>query len=98
MMRGIYLTVAKSYRLVCMVWLTGTLRRGYCERSFLAKTVSCRDGDLTSGHKSPRVSSDHGHWHACNGCPSQKQDQSDPQPGRSRRPIQNPARDLRFFR
>jgi hypothetical protein len=54
MMRGIYLTVAKSYRLVCMVWLSGTLRRGYCEHSLLAKTVSCRDGDLTSGHKLPR--------------------------------------------
>jgi hypothetical protein len=49
MMRGI------SYRPVCMVRLTGTLRRGYCGDSLLAKTATCRDGDLTSGHRMPRV-------------------------------------------
>jgi len=32
------------------------------------------------------------------GSPGQRQDQSDPQPERSRRPIQNSASDLRFFR
>jgi hypothetical protein len=39
-----------------------------CEDSLLAKTVSCRDGDLTSGNKIPQVgevSRDHGHWRAC---------------------------------
>jgi hypothetical protein len=47
------------------VWygLTGTLRRGTARIHYWAKTVSCRDGDLTSGHRMPRagqVSRHHG--------------------------------------
>jgi hypothetical protein len=31
-----------------------TLRKGNCKDSLLAKTVSCCDGDLTSGHEMPQ--------------------------------------------
>ena len=47
-----------------MLWIIETLRRGYFKDSLLATTVSCRDGDRTSGHKMPRVgevSRHHGH-------------------------------------
>ena len=98
MVRAIYLTVASIIPTGMYGMGNWHAAEGCCEDSLLAKTVSCRDGGLTYGHKLPRVSSDHGHWHACYGGPSQKQDQSGPQPGRSRRPIQNSARDLRFFR
>ena len=38
-----------------MLWQqVSTLGRG-CEDSLLAKTVSCRNGDLTSGHKMAQI-------------------------------------------
>ena len=58
MVRGIYLTVA----LIIPTGMYGMgnwhAAEGCCEDSLLAKTVSCRDGGLTSGHKLPRVSSE----------------------------------------
>jgi hypothetical protein len=32
------------------MWSTGTLRAAACGNSLLAKTVSCRDGDLNTGN------------------------------------------------
>jgi hypothetical protein len=98
MMRAIYLTVASIIPTGMYGMPNWHAAEAYCEDSLLAKTVSCRDGDLTSGAKLlPRFRA-----LMVTGCilrlPSQKQDQSGPQPGRSRRPIQNSARDLRFFR
>jgi hypothetical protein len=60
-MRGIYLTVASIIPTGMYGMVNWHAAEGYCEDSLLAKTVGCRDGDLTSGHNLPRVSSDQGH-------------------------------------
>jgi hypothetical protein len=51
MMRAIYLTVASIIPTGMYGMPNRHAAEGYCEDSSLAKTVSCRDGDLTSGAK-----------------------------------------------
>jgi hypothetical protein len=55
MIRSMYLTVASIIPTGMYGRASWYAAEGYCEDSLLAKAVSYRDGDLTSGHKLPRV-------------------------------------------
>jgi hypothetical protein len=98
MMRGIYRTVASIIPTGMYGMANWRAAEGVSRGFITGENCRCRDRELTAGHKLPPVRAITVTGMDVTAAPSQEQDQSDPQPGRLRRPIQNSARDLRFFR
>jgi hypothetical protein len=98
MMRGIYLAVASIIPTGMYGMANWHAAEGVSRGFITGENCRCRDGEPTAGHKCPGFRAIMVTGMDVTAAQVKNKISRTLQPGRSRRPIQNSARDLRFFR